>query len=99
MGLALLAAGASAGAAAEALALLATPTIPPMTRQPLTHLLPDYVLLSTEAVRKRGPGGFLAAGFWGHRWQHEPAAAWEVGYGCAAAAGREDEVTAAPVLP
>lgn len=74
--LALLVAGPSQSAA-EALALLATPTIPPMTRQPLTHLLPDYVVLDIAETRSRGAGGFLAAGFWGHRWQHEPLAAWD----------------------
>lgn len=76
--LALLVAGAtSPGAAGEALALLSTPTIPPMTRQPLTHLLPDYVVLDVSATRARGAGGFLAAGFWSHSWKHEPRASWE----------------------
>uniref|UniRef100_A0A7S0AD90 Uncharacterized protein n=1 Tax=Pyrodinium bahamense TaxID=73915 RepID=A0A7S0AD90_9DINO len=75
--LALLAIGSSPQAATEAVALLATPTIPPMTRQPFTHLLPDYVVLDVAQTRARGAGGFLAAGFWGHRWQHEPRAAWE----------------------
>lgn len=75
-GLALLVAGQS-HTAAETLALLATPTIPPMARQPLTHLLPDYVVLDITETRSRGPGGFLAVGFWDHRWQYEPLAAWE----------------------
>ncbi|CAE8681570.1 unnamed protein product [Polarella glacialis] len=75
--LALLVTGNSAGAAAKALALLSTPTIPPMARQPLTHLLPDYVVLDVQETRARGPGGFLAAGFWSHSWEHEPRSAWE----------------------
>eukprot|EP00927_Polykrikos_kofoidii_P034514 TRINITY_DN29275_c0_g1_i1.p1 TRINITY_DN29275_c0_g1~~TRINITY_DN29275_c0_g1_i1.p1 ORF type:complete len:1064 (+),score=172.94 TRINITY_DN29275_c0_g1_i1:62-3193(+) len=69
--------GGGSNAAAEALALLATPTIPPMTRQPLTHLLPDYVVLDVQRTHAYGAGGFLAAGFWNYRWQHDPRASWE----------------------
>eukprot|EP00913_Durusdinium_trenchii_P001313 g1211.t1 len=57
-----------------ALMLLATPTIPPMARQPLTHLLPDYVVLDVEETRAKGAGGYLAAGFWSHDWQRLPSA-------------------------
>ncbi|CAJ1416086.1 unnamed protein product [Effrenium voratum] len=73
-GLALVATGTSPWAAAEALTLLATPTIPPMARQPLTHLLPDYVVLDVEETRRLGAGGFRAAGFWSHDWQQLPSA-------------------------
>eukprot|EP00933_Yihiella_yeosuensis_P012857 TRINITY_DN12216_c0_g2_i1.p1 TRINITY_DN12216_c0_g2~~TRINITY_DN12216_c0_g2_i1.p1 ORF type:complete len:249 (-),score=41.31 TRINITY_DN12216_c0_g2_i1:125-871(-) len=76
--LALLVTGTSSStAAAEALTLLSTPTIPPMARQPLTHLLPDYVVLDLKKTRAHGPGGFLAAGFWNHRWQHHSRTSWE----------------------
>ncbi|CAK9029884.1 Uncharacterized secreted protein ARB_06907 [Durusdinium trenchii] len=72
--LALLASGTSSQSAAQALMLLATPTIPPMARQPLTHLLPDYVVLDVEETRAKGAGGYLAAGFWSHDWQRLPSA-------------------------
>lgn len=71
--LALVATGTSRSAA-EALTMLSTPTIPPMARQPLTHLLPDYVVLDVEETRRHGPGGFLAAGFWSNDWQTLPSA-------------------------
>lgn len=74
MAQALVVTGSSAASAAEALVLLATPTIPPMARQPLTHLLPDYVVLDIEETRRFGPGGYLAAGFWDHRWQPQEGA-------------------------
>lgn len=71
--LALVATGTSRSAA-EALTMLSTPTIPPMARQPLTHLLPDYVVLDVEETRRHGPGGYLAAGFWSNDWQRSPSA-------------------------
>ncbi|CAE7851673.1 unnamed protein product [Symbiodinium microadriaticum] len=74
MAQALVVTGSSTASAAEALVLLATPTIPPMARQPLTHLLPDYVVLDIEETRRFGPGGYLAAGFWDHRWQPQEGA-------------------------
>jgi hypothetical protein len=47
---------------------LATPTIPPMVRQPFTNTLPDYVVTS-PSVRTLGAGGFLAVGYWGNAWE------------------------------
>ncbi|CAJ1331714.1 unnamed protein product [Effrenium voratum] len=85
-GLALVATGTSPWAAAEALTLLATPTIPPMARQPLTHLLPDYVVLDVEETRRLGAGGFRAAGFWSHDWQQLPSA-WQRCWGAQWQAG------------
>eukprot|EP00929_Paragymnodinium_shiwhaense_P102151 TRINITY_DN65337_c0_g1_i1.p1 TRINITY_DN65337_c0_g1~~TRINITY_DN65337_c0_g1_i1.p1 ORF type:complete len:939 (+),score=30.74 TRINITY_DN65337_c0_g1_i1:59-2875(+) len=75
--LALVATGGSPQAVADAVVMLTTPTIPPMARQPLTHLLPDYVVLDVDKTRKFGAGGFLAAGFWDYKWQYAPSNAWE----------------------
>ena len=48
--------------------LLATPTIPPMARQPFSNALPDVVVLAARQARRFGPGGFRLAGFWDHDW-------------------------------
>lgn len=64
-------------AVAQAVSLLGTPTVPPMTRQPFTQLLPDFVVLDVQETLVRGAGGFLAAGFWGSRWDYEPRSSWE----------------------
>ena len=48
--------------------LLATPTIPPMARQPFSNALPDVVVLDARQARRFGPGGFRLAGFWDHDW-------------------------------
>ncbi|KAL8611053.1 hypothetical protein ACOMHN_042669 [Nucella lapillus] len=47
---------------------LATPTIPPMARSPFSNLLPDFVVTG-KGYGRRGPGGFLCAGFWGNQWE------------------------------
>jgi len=46
---------------------LATPTIPPMVRQPYSNMLPDFVVVGNETA-SLGAGGLLAAGFWGADW-------------------------------
>ena len=48
----------------DAVVLLATPTIPPMTRPPYTNHAPD-VTVTTAAARLRGAGGLAVAGTWG----------------------------------
>lgn len=73
-GLALLIAGADVDGLSNALEL-AVPTIPPMTRAPFTNLVPDYVVVGPE-TRALGPGGFLAAGFFGAQWEWREDAAW-----------------------
>eukprot|EP00041_Stephanoeca_diplocostata_P021451 m.500089 g.500089 ORF g.500089 m.500089 type:complete len:980 (-) comp21830_c0_seq2:232-3171(-) len=57
---------------------LATPTIPPMVRQPYSNLLPDYVITSAR-VRSEGAGGIVAAGYWGNRWEFRPDVAYTSG--------------------
>lgn len=47
---------------------LAQPTIPPMTRAPFTNQVPDYVVVGPEGWA-HGPGGILAAGYWGNQWE------------------------------
>ncbi|KAH3844315.1 hypothetical protein DPMN_086573 [Dreissena polymorpha] len=47
---------------------LAAPTIPPMTRSPFSNLIPDFVITGPDFGRK-GPGGYLCAGFYGNKWQ------------------------------
>jgi len=56
-------------------AKLARPTIPPMTRAPFTNLLPDWIVLGSEAETK-GYGGVRAAGFWGNNWEFDPASSY-----------------------
>ena len=61
-----------AGTDAEGLMLaarLAQPTIPPMTRAPFTNQVPDFVVVGRDAWAQ-GPGGVLAAGFWGNQWEY-----------------------------
>eukprot|EP01084_Bolivina_argentea_P038027 70316_1 len=48
--------------------LMAKPTIPPMTRQPFSNTLPDYILTGNDVFSK-GFGGVLAAGFWKFDWK------------------------------
>ncbi|KAK3276441.1 hypothetical protein CYMTET_15481 [Cymbomonas tetramitiformis] len=50
---------------------LATPTIPPMARQPFTNLFPDFVVTGPE-IAGHGIGGFRAAGYWGDHWEYRP---------------------------
>ena len=54
------------------LVMLATPTIPPMARQPFTNHIPDFVLLRGDAASfstdAQGPAGYFCAGFWGRHW-------------------------------
>ena len=46
---------------------LATPTIPPMVRQPFSNTLPDVVVVDGR-LRAEGAGGFLLAGYWNNDW-------------------------------
>ena len=46
-----------------------TPTIPPMTRSPLSNMIPDFVITGPDFEAK-GPGGFLCSGFWGNKWDY-----------------------------
>ena len=66
--LALLLAATSDEALDTTVELLATPTIPPMARQPFSNALPDVVVLDARQARRFGPGGFRLAGFWDHDW-------------------------------
>ena len=66
--LALLLAATSDEALDTTIELLATPTIPPMARQPFSNALPDVVVLDARQARRFGPGGFRLAGFWDHDW-------------------------------
>ena len=63
-GTALLLAAASATDLGLALELLATPTIPPMVRQPFSNALPSFVVLDLDAAMAGGAAGYLAAGYW-----------------------------------
>lgn len=56
---------------------LATPTIPPMVRQPFTNTLPDY-LVTSASIRSNGVGGLLAAGYWGNAWEFRQDTAYTV---------------------
>lgn len=47
----------------DAAVLLATPTIPPMTRPPYANHAPE-VLVTLPAVAHRGAGGVAVAGAW-----------------------------------
>ena len=58
-----LVAGTDARGVRDAVVLLATPTIPPMTRPPYSNHAPD-VLVTTPGARLRGAGGFAVAGAW-----------------------------------
>ena len=66
--LALLLAATSDEALDTTVELLATPTIPPMARQPFSNALPDVVVLDARQARRFGPGGFRLAGFRDHDW-------------------------------
>ena len=66
--LALLLAATSVDTLETTVELLATPTIPPMARQPFSNALPDVVVLDAKRARRFGPGGFRLAGFWDHDW-------------------------------
>jgi len=66
--LALLLAATSVDALETTVELLATPTIPPMARQPFSNALPDVVVFDAKQTRRFGPGGFRLAGFWDHDW-------------------------------
>ena len=66
--LALMIAATSDEALDTTVELLATPTIPPMARQPFSNALPDVVVLDARQARRFGPGGFRLAGFWDHDW-------------------------------
>ncbi len=59
---------ATSHAAFDALVELSQPTIPPMVRAPLTNIVPDF-LVAGPALRHRGLGGVLAAGFYDHAWR------------------------------
>ena len=74
--LALLLWGADDGALAALVALLATPTIPPMARQPFSNALPDVVVVDAKRVRVAGAAGFLAAGFWNADWTWATEVSW-----------------------
>lgn len=54
------------------LSRLTWPVIPPMVRSPLATNLPDFTILDSS-VWTKGPGGFLAAGFWTMDWEYDPA--------------------------
>ena len=58
-----LVAGTDARGERDAVVLLATPTIPPMTRPPYTNHAPD-VTVTTPGVRVQGAGGIAVAGSW-----------------------------------
>ena len=47
----------------DLISTLATPTIPPMARQPFTNMLPDFIATSADLTAK-GMGGMTLAGFW-----------------------------------
>jgi pimeloyl-ACP methyl ester carboxylesterase len=49
---------------------LAIPTIPPMTRAPFTHLVPDFMFVNAR-TRGIGYGGMVAAGFWNNQWMFD----------------------------
>lgn len=74
--LALLLWGADDGALAALVALLATPTIPPMARQPFSNALPDVVVLDAAAAETGGAAGYVAAGFWDSDWSFARDASW-----------------------
>ena len=48
--------------------LIAKPTIPPMTRQPYSNTIPDYIVTNEYAI-ERGYGAVLTTGFWRWDWK------------------------------
>ena len=48
--------------------LMAKPTIPPMTRQPFSNTIPDYIVTGKDTFEK-GFGGVIASGFWSYDWK------------------------------
>jgi len=54
---------------------LATPTIPPMARQPYSNMIPDFIVTGPN-MRTMGLGGIVAAGFWDYRWDFDEKSAY-----------------------
>jgi len=54
----------------------ATPTIPPMARQPFSSDVPDVVVLDARRTEREGVPGYDLAGYWDARWALSPQATW-----------------------